>query len=309
MGNSNNNPIRNLDKRTARREYRQEFEAAICNYRRNQPHCLSSPLYKYLDKDNISKNDVKIDLVPHVLDWSRNQIRVCVRKRPLFKYEYIDGEFDVVSVLDTDEISTQMSCVVHDARLNADCKRQFISHYEFSFDCVFNDNISSSSVYKTTAYPLIKSALLDMNHSTVMVYGMTGSLHSSCSFISIKLSLSYISTSIGSGKTYTMTSIYQQSSQDIFQLIKSLPHNQLPPKVCMSFFEISGDNINDLLNPELSVSLQSGSDGNFYPANLSEPEVTSSDDMLGLINHGIAMRATAGTGILSYDRIYRHYTS
>lgn len=77
MGNAeSNNPVRNLDKRTARREYREAFSAAIKAYREN-----------YVNKKSPDGNE----------QWRDGNIMVFVRKRPLFKHEIDSSEFDVVT--------------------------------------------------------------------------------------------------------------------------------------------------------------------------------------------------------------------
>ena len=67
MGNSTSNPVRNMDKRTSRREYSKDFEPAIELYRNQiSSFGITSPV-----------ND----------NSTRNNIKVFARKRPIFKYE------------------------------------------------------------------------------------------------------------------------------------------------------------------------------------------------------------------------------
>jgi hypothetical protein len=85
MGNSesNGNPIRNMDKRTARREYADAFAAAIGRYREDNglvldPKRKQAPVEQGLQGDG----------------WDGGVIRVCVRKRPIHKRELDAYEFD-----------------------------------------------------------------------------------------------------------------------------------------------------------------------------------------------------------------------
>lgn len=174
MGNSqNSNPIRNMDKRTARREYRPAFEAAISNYRRESASFPS----------NSSK-------VTNLL-WDQGDIRVCVRKRPFFSNEYDDGEFDVITCL---ESSNPMKVVIHDARMETDMRRQFMNHHEFTFDRVFNENVSNEAVYDSTTATLVKMASLEGIYATCMVYGQTVSF---TSFSCMNMVVTYASRVVG----------------------------------------------------------------------------------------------------------------
>jgi len=81
---------------------------------------------------------------------------------------------------------------------------------------------------------------------------------------------------IGSGKTYTMSSIYEATCDDIFNYLNSTVDrfNTKLPTVTMSFFEIAGDNCHDLLNQFHPTQLLSCSDGNVHAYPLTEPKVT-----------------------------------
>lgn len=137
-----------MDKRTARREYRDDFEKAIMNFRKGLPQ--AAPLQ-----------------TSDVLHWESGNIRVCARKRPIFSRELKDGEFDVISCYNRNRI------IVHDARMHADMKHQFIKNNEFEFDFVFDEKASNNDVYGISASPLVNLAF-DGGYTTCMVYGQTG---------------------------------------------------------------------------------------------------------------------------------------
>jgi kinesin family protein 2/24 len=120
MGNGESNPVRNMDKRTARREYKDNFCSGIAIFRKNQEH-----------ESDAEKN----------LEWEDGAIRVCVRKRPIFKDEINGFEFDVASCFQGNSI------IIHDCRMHADMKRQFINHHKFQFDRVFNEQCDNNLVY------------------------------------------------------------------------------------------------------------------------------------------------------------------
>lgn len=154
MGNSeSSNPVRNLDKRTARREYKEDFVAGIQRFRRQY----------YQKHQGVEKFNYKFN----VNDWEDNQIRVFARKRPIFQHEIDEGEYDVVTCF-------QNNIIIHDARMHTDMKRQFLNHHEFQFDTVFSETSSNQTVYETSTKPLVEIAC-DGGFSTALVYGQTGS--------------------------------------------------------------------------------------------------------------------------------------
>jgi hypothetical protein len=147
MGAAESNPVRNMDKRTARREYRKEFSAAIMRYRRLVGEGAEQP-----------EPEVGRDAA----------VRVCIRKRPIFDYELENQEFDVITCVG------QSTLVVHDARMHPDMRRQFLHHHEFHFDNVFNENATNAQVYEAAALPLVRF-VMQGGYSTCLMYGQTGS--------------------------------------------------------------------------------------------------------------------------------------
>jgi hypothetical protein len=87
MGNSDS-VIRNLDKRTVRREYRETYITAIKSYRR---------------KSRTSESSREVVKSP-ILTWEHN-VRVAVRKRPIFQHEVDEHEFDVVTIPDGKDVT------------------------------------------------------------------------------------------------------------------------------------------------------------------------------------------------------------
>jgi kinesin family protein 2/24 len=238
-----------MDKRTARREYRVAFSGAISSYR------------KKIDANESNKINEEEQL------WDEN-IRVYVRKRPIFKHETDNGEFDVITCCGVKKV------VVHDARMHIDMKRQFLNHHEFVFDRVFDEKTNNDKIYSFTASPLVDIAI-NGGYSTCLVYGQTGS-----------------------GKTFTMTSIYERAARSIFQkLDESVQRFSSPPSISVSFFEIAGDFCFDLLNAFHPANLLTGSDGSVHPFPLTEPTVTTVEELLSMIQCGVAVRSTAATGV------------
>ena len=141
--------IRNVDKRTARREHRDDFRAAIRRWRSRPP--ASSFVDDFDDKRE------------------GRPIRVFVRKRPIFPHELRQSEFDVITAP-----RNGRSIVVHDARMAMDMRHMRMSHNTFDFDAVFGEKVDSAAVYDGAVAPLVASALHG-GYTTAMMYGQTGS--------------------------------------------------------------------------------------------------------------------------------------
>ena len=151
--------LKNLDKRTARREYREDFSRAIHFFREQVQ--LNRHLSCFQSHEPPIEDDDEGDGVRHA-----DQIVVNVRKRPLFVAESKNSEFDVVSCV------TDQTVIVHDARLDSDMKTQQLRHNEFSFHRVFDDMATNDDVYNKTVEPIVR--LVKQGHNgTVFMYGQS----------------------------------------------------------------------------------------------------------------------------------------
>jgi len=93
--------------------------------------------------------------------------RVCVRKRPLLKFESQAGEFDSVG------INPQSNRVVaHDGRLHRSGRRLTMTHHHFYFDKVWPASATNDDVYHSVQ-PLLARVLAGKD-ATVLCYGQTG---------------------------------------------------------------------------------------------------------------------------------------
>eukprot|EP01031_Cornospumella_fuschlensis_P032897 gene32897-39783_t len=249
MGNADSNPIRNMDKRTSRREYKEDFVRGINLY-----------------KQRLIPAKSKAMEIEEACEWQNGDLKVFMRKRPIFPHELAAGEFDVITCVGQREV------VIHDARMHADMKRQMLNHHHFVYDRVFSESVDNAFVYKHAAQPLVQIACQG-GYATAMVYGQTGS-----------------------GKTFTMSSIYSQASTDIFKYISDI-RSQTPPTVTVSMVEVAGDTIHDLLNTYSVTHTRMASDGGVHIFPVVECAVASAEDLMGVIQHGVNVRSTAATGV------------
>lgn len=262
MGNNESNPIRNLDKRTARRQYRAQFARAVAEYRFSREQSEPPP--------------------PPPTGGGDGSVRVFVRKRPVFRHEIDNSEFDCITALrSTSEagppviaLAKRANVVVHDARMHADMRRLMMNHHTFLFDAVFDEFASNESVYSTVCLPLVHDACAG-GFATCLVYGQTGS-----------------------GKTHSMSSFYQHASRDVFSILQDQTERfQLSPTVSVSFVELHGETCLDLLNGFAQVSLLTAADGSVQPFPVVEVSVGSADALYAMIQHGVSIRSTEETGV------------
>jgi kinesin family protein 2/24 len=241
--------VRNVDKRTARREHRDAFIGSVREFRRGFD-------------PRPAEGDPQGD--------AARPIRVCVRKRPMFEWEWKkEREFDVITG-GADRV------VIHDARMEADMRRMYMDHHEFDFDTVFDEKATNDDVYAGTAAELVRLAS-EGGQSTVLMYGQTGS-----------------------GKTYTMSSVYERAAADLFGLLGGeLAAGTVT--ISVSFVELAGDRCRDMLNPNQQggreVKLCTGRNGEVHPVPVTEVPISSPQALVTYIDHATSLRATCATGV------------
>ena len=248
MGNSESQPVRNVDKRTARRDHAHLFKGAITAYRREV-------LLNAIDEGGDARGGLIHD--------PGDALRVAVRRRPFFKHELDQGEFDVVSC-------EKRSISVHDCRLYPDCRRLYVDNLKFRFDRVFDEAADSLVVYAESVAPLVQRACTTARASTVLMYGQTGS-----------------------GKTFTMRAIFAAAAEEIFKSVDVGAGDY----VTVCFAELNGAGARDMLNKGASCSMLTDANGDVQL--VPQLEVTARDaaGLLALIEYASALRATHATGV------------
>ena len=138
--------VRNVDKRTSRREHKDHFINAIACFRdRHVGKSLFNTTFVEDNNNNVITEGGGI--------WS---IKVFVRKRPIFAHEIKQGEFDVITCSQPQE--QYPSAIVHDARMHPNMRKLLMNHHEFHFDSVFGENATNEMVYNGSAKKLVKTA-------------------------------------------------------------------------------------------------------------------------------------------------------
>jgi len=189
-----------------------------------------------------------------------------VRKRPLNRAEIGRNEGDVCRIDDA------ASLTVLEPRVKVDLTR-YTERHAFQFDEVFDENDTNEDVYERAAKPLVDT-VFDRGSATCFAYGQTGS-----------------------GKTFTMmgkgeesVGIYIQAARDIYQRLEPAQ------KVVVSFFEIYGGKLYDLLNGRQRLCAREDGKQTVCVVGLTEHDVPEPGAMMELIEYGNSIRASGETG-------------
>ena len=150
-------------------------------------------------------------------------ICVCVRKRPLFEKETVSGEIDVVTV-------SNPKIHIHNPQYKVDGITKYIQNSDFNFDNSYHESEDTVPLYQYQIKDLIPS-LFQRGVVTLFAYGQTGS-----------------------GKTFTVSAVTNEAVKDMFK------HAPSGVEFYMSFFEIYGGKVIDLLNNKKILQIQE--DGN-----------------------------------------------
>ncbi|KAL7536128.1 hypothetical protein ACHAXR_006937 [Thalassiosira sp. AJA248-18] len=255
---------RNLDKRTARLRYSDAFKADIMRHRQRLPYLNNG--YNHSDKAG-----------SEIQDRGMNGVSIAVRKRPIFGYEVDRGDYDIVSIDNTNESSHDV-CVVHNGVMHPDMKQMLMKPTSYPVTAAFDEHCGDDDIYRHIAEPLVLDAASG-GVTTVLMYGQTG-----C------------------GKSFTMTGIEARTAHGLFQAIDpnfaDKPQNVTPrPVVSIQFVELCGSKeIRDLLVKKTGeVKLADDEDGSVRLLNAASCEVKSPEDLIAKIELAKSRRATEAT--------------
>ena len=199
------------------------------------------------------------------------RIRVVVRKRPLNRRELSRDEEDVVTVERAlgAGAETASRLTVWEPRTKVDLTRYTEAH-EFAFDDAYPEDVGNDEIYATTVAPLV-GTIFDRCKVTCFAYGQTGS-----------------------GKTYTMSPLPTRAAGEILAEL-ARPRNE-GLALWVSFFEIYGGKVYDLLNGRRKLVIREDARSQMCVVGLQEFEVDNVDLVEQLIEHGTAARCTGSTG-------------
>ena len=171
--------------------------------------------------------------------FSKNNMLVAIRSRPLNKRELEESNYNTISISnrDTVTISIPLEYVPSEKGkkyLNREKDKKInitkIKEAMFKFDFAFDEKCDQSEIYKYTSSNLLKQ-VIDGFNATIFAYGATGS-----------------------GKTYTMVGnndncgIMIRTIKDLFSIINKDKEKKYCIKI--SYIEIYNEVIKDLLSSE-----------------------------------------------------------
>ncbi|MCD7454617.1 Kinesin-like protein KIN-13A [Datura stramonium] len=193
------------------------------------------------------------------------KIKVVVRKRPLNKKEISRKEDDIVTVSDNVSLS------VHEPKLKVDLTA-YVEKHEFCFDAVLDEHITNDEVYRATVEPIIPT-IFQRTKATCFAYGQTGS-----------------------GKTYTMQPLPLRAAEDLVRLLHQPIYRNQRFKLWLSFFEIYGGKLFDLLSDRKKLCMREDGRQQVCIVGLQEFEVSDVQVVKEYIERGNASRSTGSTG-------------
>jgi len=202
-------------------------------------------------------------------EGSQPKICIAVRKRPVSEKERKRKDHDSVTCY-------HPVVWVHNAKLKVDGITKYLDHSSFCFDYGFSEKSSTEDVYQHCTMPLVDFTCSGKGgRATVFAYGQTGS-----------------------GKTYTMNGIEAMVAEDIFHLLshgENVKTNIENTTVYVSFFEIYGGRIQDLLNKRNRLKVLEDGKGEVVVTGLREFETNSPQHLLEYIESAQKKRTTHAT--------------
>ena len=221
---------------------------------------------RLMDKDyekmiRIKRTDIYSSEPEKHINIENSKIFVIVRKRPLSKKEINNGEIDCISCLNP-------KVIVHECKIKIDGITKYLEDHEFYFDNTFNENETTEDIYGYTIEPMI-NLVLKKGIVTCFAYGQTGS-----------------------GKTYTMKGIQNLAIESLFQESQKIKKKF---EFYISFFEIYGGRLYDLLNNKNKLQVFDDSKGITHIYGLQEILAETKEDMLLIIEKANSIRTTHNT--------------
>jgi len=191
----------------------------------------------------------------------KTKISVLVRKRPLSKKEMQNGEIDCVSVINP-------KIIIHECKIKIDGITKYLEDHEFYFDNTFGEDSETEDIYDCSVGPMI-DFVLNKGIVTCFAYGQTGS-----------------------GKTYTMKGIQNLAIESLFSELNKRNKNF---NLYISFFEIYGGRLFDLLNNKAKLQVLDDKNGKVQIFGLQEIPADNPQDMTYIIDQANAIRTTHNT--------------
>lgn len=216
------------------------------------------------NKHSKSSLDLKIEKSDFLSKFTKENLLVVVRKRPLTEKEIKYNNNDFVQILDKEQVSVLDQSYF----TNLNDPKNIIKTQHFFFDYAFDEESSQEEVYQCTTKHLLEG-ILDGFNAIVLAYGATGS-----------------------GKTFSMVGsdnnegIMIRSLRDLFILKEKMESKNNQVKIIMTYVEVYNETILDLLiDKSESRPLELFEDGgkNVNINGVTELSVNSSNEVFKLL--------------------------
>ena len=185
-------------------------------------------------KKNQENQNKSINIQSLSSKFSKNNMLVAVRIRPLSKSETDDSNYNILSVPQKDVVKISMPTEYIPDDMSGiflageQIKILKVKEISYGYDFVFGENTTQDEVYESTTASLIKQ-VVEGYSATIMAYGATGS-----------------------GKTYTMVGkgenvgLMIRSIRDLFNFVNSQQNKVYNIKI--TYIEVYNEILKDLLS-------------------------------------------------------------
>ena len=185
------------------------------------------------NKEIINSNNKYSNNQTLISKFSKNNMLVAVRTRPLSKSEFDDSNFKTISVPEKDVIKLSMPTEYIPDDMSGiylageQIKILKVKEISYEYDFVFGENSTQEEVYENTTANLIKQ-VVEGYSATIMAYGATGS-----------------------GKTYTMVGkgekigLMIRAIRDLFNFVNN---ENKEYNIKISYIEVYNEVLKDLLS-------------------------------------------------------------
>ena len=214
--------------------------------------------------------------------FSKNNMLVAVRIRPLSKSETDDSNFNTLSVPEKDVIKITMPTEYIPDDMSGiflageQIKILKVKEISYEYDFVFGENTTQDEVYESTSANLIKQ-VVEGYSATIMAYGATGS-----------------------GKTYTMVGkgenvgLMIRSIRDLFNFVNSQQNKVYNIKI--TYIEVYNEILKDLLSDKkVSPEIRTDPTKGVILQGAECVQVNSEKEAFRLINSGNKRRTEKQT--------------
>eukprot|EP00039_Didymoeca_costata_P003918 m.70485 g.70485 ORF g.70485 m.70485 type:complete len:740 (+) comp12138_c0_seq1:232-2451(+) len=264
------------NKREARRANQEaklkQREAAKANRGDNPNWEFGEMIRKYCENQVVQKG------IPADASASDRKISVCVRKRPMNNRELERCDVDVTTIPDGEHT------LIHECKNKVDLTK-YLEHHKFRFDHSFDETVDNAQVYKYTAAPLVKT-IFDKGMATCFAYGQTGSGKTHT------MGGDFVD---GTGTSDARAGIYAMAAEDVFRYNNDPSFASKNLSVSVSFFEIYGGKVFDLLNNQKRLRVLEDGKQNVNVVGLTEKTVATMSDVLRVVAQGLQLRASGST--------------